>query len=329
MIKIDNLSRHYGDFKAVDKVSSTIQRGEVVGLLGHNGAGKTTIMKMITGFLEPTSGSIHIDDLKIGENTAQIQQRIGYLPENCPVWSEMTVIDYLEFQAHLHNVPEAEIQKAVARAIRRTALKEKATQTIQKLSRGYRQRVGVAQAILHDPDIIILDEPTNGLDPTQISQMRSLIAELAQSATVIISTHILQEVQAVCERVLIMRAGKLVVDATLDELQAGHQLRVILDNAQAADYLKKISGVESLQSISSENEHTHYLLEASADVAPAIATAIVEAGDQLYGLQSEVRNLESVFAEVNANLDAELAQLTTSTSTIPDKKQSQTQQEVA
>ncbi|MCB1638120.1 MAG: ABC transporter ATP-binding protein, partial [Thiothrix sp.] len=170
MIKINALSRHYGEFKAVDDVSFEIRRGEVVGLLGHNGAGKTTIMKMMTGFLEPTAGSIDIDGLMIGVATRRIQQRIGYLPENCPIWPEMTVIDYLLYQASLHNVPEAQQQAAVARAIRRTALKEKATSTIQTLSRGYRQRVGVAQAILHDPDIIILDEPTNGLDPTQINQ---------------------------------------------------------------------------------------------------------------------------------------------------------------
>jgi ABC-2 type transport system ATP-binding protein len=258
-------------------------------------------MKMMTGFLEPTSGNIQIDDLTIGENTEQIQQRVGYLPENCPVWSEMSVIDYLEFQAHLHNVPETQIEESVARAIGRTALKEKATQSIQTLSRGYRQRVGVAQAILHDPDIIILDEPTNGLDPTQISQMRSLIAELAQSATVIISTHILQEVQAVCERVLIMRAGKMVVDSTLDELQKGHQLRLLLDNPKARDYLQKVEGVEAVERVTSTDHLCHYLLEASADVAPAIAVAVNKAGDNLYGLQGEVRNLETLFAEINAS----------------------------
>ncbi|HPQ97842.1 MAG TPA: ABC transporter ATP-binding protein, partial [Thiolinea sp.] len=142
MIKINALSRHYGEFKAVDDVSFEIRQGEVVGLLGHNGAGKTTIMKMMTGFLEPTAGSIRIDDLSIEADRRRIQQRIGYLPENCPVWPEMTVIDYLLYQASLHGVPEAARQGAVARAIRRTALKAKATATIQTLSRGYRQRVG-------------------------------------------------------------------------------------------------------------------------------------------------------------------------------------------
>jgi len=176
MIKIKDLTRNYGGFKAVNQVSFEIARGEVVGLLGHNGAGKTTIMKMMTGFLEPDSGTIQIDGLQIGSDTRAIQRRIGYLPENCPVWPEMTVIDYLEYQASLHGVAPDQISHAVARAIRRTALKEKATQSIQTLSRGYRQRVGVAQAILHDPDIIILDEPTNGLDPTQIRQMRGMDA---------------------------------------------------------------------------------------------------------------------------------------------------------
>ena len=230
MIKVNSLFRNYGDFKAVDDVSFEINKGEVVGLLGHNGAGKTTIMKMMTGYLEPTSGSIEVDQLQIDTDTRAIQARIGYLPENCPVWPEMTVIDYLKYQAHLHGVAKVKIQSAVADAIRRTSLKEKATSSIQTLSRGYRQRVGVAQAILHSPDIIILDEPTNGLDPTQLFQMRELIRELAKTATVILSTHILQEVQAVCERVLIMRDGKLVVDSLIADLQSGRQLRLAIDS---------------------------------------------------------------------------------------------------
>ena len=305
MIKINNLSRRYGDYKAVNNVSFTIQRGEIVGLLGHNGAGKTTIMKMMTGFLEPTSGSIKIDNLTIGEDTEQIQQRIGYLPENCPVWSEMTVIDYLEFQANLHGITGDDVQQAVATVIRRTALKDKAKQAIQTLSRGYRQRVGVAQAILYNPDIIILDEPTNGLDPTQIKQMRELIAELAQTATVIISTHILQEVQAVCERVLIMRQGNLVIDSTLAELQAGHQLRLSIDNPDAKAYLQAIDGVEGVQLIETEAKQSQYLLDAEQDIAPAIAQAVIAAGDKLYALQNEVRNLETVFAEVNTGATSE------------------------
>lgn len=300
MIQINNLSRYYGDLRAVDNVSFEIRNGEVVGLLGHNGAGKTTIMKMITGFLEPSSGNITIDGLSIEEDLQAIQKRIGYLPENCPVWPEMTVIDYLVYQAGLHGVAEGQQQKAVARAIQRTALKEKATQSIKTLSRGYRQRVGVAQAILHDPDIIILDEPTNGLDPTQIRQMRQLISELAKTATVIISTHILQEVEAVCDRVLIMREGKLVVDSRLDELQSGQRLLVSVDNQKANAYLGKIDGISSVTSCPAHDQHPCFALETTPDLAPRIAEAVHEAGDKLYCLHPETRNLETVFAEVNS-----------------------------
>jgi ABC-2 type transport system ATP-binding protein len=162
MIELAHVTRRYGDLTAVDDVSFSIARGEVVGLLGHNGAGKTTLMKMLTGYLEPSAGTIRVDDLLIGRDTRAIQARIGYLPENCPLWPDMTVIEYLDYQAALHGVPPARRAQAVAQAIRRTALKDRATAPIHTLSRGYRQRVGVAQAILHQPDIVILDEPTNG-----------------------------------------------------------------------------------------------------------------------------------------------------------------------
>ncbi len=299
MIQISKLSRQYGDFKAVDDVSFEIQQGEVVGLLGHNGAGKTTIMKMITGFLEATSGTIEVDGLFIGPDTQEIQNQIGYLPENCPAWPEMTVIDYLEYQASLHNIQENQKREAVARAIKRTALKEKATQTIQTLSRGYRQRVGVAQAILHSPDIIILDEPTNGLDPTQILQMRELIRELAKNATVILSTHILQEVQAVCDRVLIMRNGRMVIDSKLADLQSEQHLRVAVNNRDAASYLNKIKGVNSVTSNAGSGDIHSFTLDSSVDIAPDVASAVLQAGDKLYTLQPETRNLETLFAEVN------------------------------
>ncbi len=298
MIEVESLSRRYGDLTAVDDVSFHIGRGEVVGLLGHNGAGKTTIMKMMTGFLEPTSGTIRVGGLEMGRDTAAIQARIGYLPENCPVWPEMTVIDYLDYQAALHGVPEAKRGAAIAAVIRRTVLEEKAEASIQTLSRGYRQRVGVAQALLHEPDIIILDEPTNGLDPTQIRHMRDLIRELARSATVIVSTHILQEVQAVCERVLILRAGRLAVDARLDELQRAGGLLVTVEG-DAGRALEGIDGVASVTERAGADGRRHYRLEAPLDAAPAVAEAVARAGGRLYALQPECRDLETVFAEVN------------------------------
>lgn len=175
MITVENLSRYYGKFKAVDDVSFLISPGEIVGLLGHNGAGKTTIMKMLTGYLEPTGGTITIDGLEIRTHKRSIQKRIGYLPENCPVYPEMSVLDYLEYSAVLHGVPKQERAAGIREAIERVDLYDKASQQIATLSRGYRQRTGVAQAILNRPAILILDEPTNGLDPTQIKQMRSVI----------------------------------------------------------------------------------------------------------------------------------------------------------
>ncbi|WP_031432117.1 ABC transporter ATP-binding protein [Methylomarinum vadi] len=298
MIQVENLTRRYGDFTAVDNVSFSIGRGEIVGLLGHNGAGKTTIMKMLTGFLEPTAGTIDIDGLRIGRDTTAIQSRIGYLPENCPVWPEMTVIDYLDYQANLHGLPEEQRTAAIARAIRRTALKEKATSTIQTLSRGYRQRVGVAQAILHEPDIVILDEPTNGLDPTQIRQMRDLIRELAQTATVMVSTHILQEVQAVCERVLILRAGRLVVDSRLDELQRDGALLVAVEG-DAEKALNAVDGVEQVSELDTEAGQRRYRVKAQPGSAPRVAQAIMNAGLALYEITTERHDLETVFAQVN------------------------------
>jgi ABC-2 type transport system ATP-binding protein len=300
MIEAQHLSRRYGELAAVDDVSFDIARGEVVGLLGHNGAGKTTIMKMITGFLEPTAGRIVVDGLEVGRDTAAIQRRIGYLPENCPLWPEMTVIDYLDYQAALHGVPEAGRDAMVARAIARTALAEKATAVIQTLSRGYRQRVGVAQALLHGPDIVILDEPTNGLDPTQILHMRELIRELAASATVIVSTHILQEVQAVCERVLIMRAGRLAVDSRIDALARTDALRVAV-TGDAARVLAGVPGVRAVREIGADGALHRYRLDADEQVAPRVARSLADAGFALHALQPERQDLETVFAQVNSH----------------------------
>lgn len=304
MIQVQNLTRRYGDLLAVEDVSFRIGRGEVVGLLGHNGAGKTTVMKMITGFLEPTAGEVRIDGLLLGRDTRRtVQARIGYLPENCPVWPEMNVIDYLDYQAALHQVPLAQRDAAIARAISRARLVEKARAPISTLSRGYRQRVGVAQAILHRPAIVILDEPTNGLDPQQIRDMRGLIRELATESTVIVSSHILQEVQAVCERVLIMNRGRLVLDSRLDALQAGGRLLLsVAGDARAA--LAGVAGVRAVSLLSERDGLSQFAVEADPALAPALAAAVQRAGLPLHGLQTERRDLETVFAEVTAHTPA-------------------------
>ena len=301
MIEVNNLSRYYDNLLAVDSVDFKIEKGEVVGLLGHNGAGKTTIMKMLTGYLEPSSGSITIDGLKIGPDTGLIQKKIGYLPENCPVWPEMTVIDYLEYQATLHKININSVPDLINKAINKTALNEKATSSIQTLSRGYRQRVGVAQALLHMPDIIILDEPTNGLDPTQILHMRDLIKELAETATIIVSTHVLQEVQAVCERVLIMRSGKLVVDSKISSLQASSRLLLSIENTKVnvINELKKISSVGDIEKKLDNNLIQVFQINASEDLAPTIIESLVTLGVKIRGVNPERRDLETVFSEVS------------------------------
>ena len=200
MIEVKNLVRKYGEFAAVDDVSFEIANGEVVGLLGHNGAGKTTIMKMLTGFLEPSFGSVKIDGLDVQSSPTKLQSEMGYLPESLPIYPELTVVAYLEYAARLRDVDP---RVCVRKAIESTGLDEKALDLVSTLSRGYKQRVGVAQAILHEPKFLVLDEPTNGLDPNQIQQMRDLIRSLSEVATVILSTHIMQEVSAVCDLSLI------------------------------------------------------------------------------------------------------------------------------
>ncbi len=308
MIKVDALSRMYGHLAAVDNVSFEIGTGEIVGLLGHNGAGKTTIMKMLTGYLEPTGGSILIDGLDISAAREAVQRIIGYLPENDPLYSEMTVIDYLDYAAALHGIVAEERVQRIRDAIDKTALADKAADIIATLSRGYRQRVGVAQAILHHPKLLILDEPTNGLDPTQVQQMRELIRSLARQATVILSTHILHEVQAICDRVIIIRNGHKALDATMQELRTGKRLLVSLDAApeQAIERFKAISAVQSVEEVSAQGAGYRYALDLHnqtelSETAATVAAQVISAGWKLYALQPESRDLETIFAEISGS----------------------------
>ena len=307
MIRVDALTRTYGDLTAVDQVSFEIGPGEIVGLLGHNGAGKTTIMKMLTGCLEPGGGSIEIDGLDIATHREAVQGRIGYLPENDPLYPEMTVIDYLDYAAALHGVPEGERGARIREAIARTELASRAADVIGTLSRGYRQRVGVAQAILHNPKVLILDEPTNGLDPTQVQHMRELIRSLAAKATVIISSHVLQEVQAICDRVIIIRNGRKALDAGMHELRAGKRLLVAEDAApeRALGLFRSVDGVQSVEALEGTGAGHRYALELTGedvlvDTAPRVASRVTAEGLKLYALQPESRDLETIFGEISA-----------------------------
>jgi len=311
MINVQQISRRYGDFLAVDRVSFEIGRGEIVGLLGHNGAGKSTIMKMLTGYLEPSRGEIRIAGEELLSDRSRAQSRIGYLPENCPVYPEMTVVDFLDYTATLRGLNVKERAEAIRRAIAQTELQAKATANIATLSRGYRQRVGVAQALLHQPEILILDEPTNGLDPSQIEHMRALIRNLGQKTTVMVSTHILQEVEAVCDRVLILRNGRLALDSRLEELTRGRALLLSCSAPpdEALYRLKAFPGIEEAQLLTSENAHFNYRLLAqkpTTELAPMIAAMVIELGWRLFELRREERTLEKVFHEIS-NVKEEVA----------------------
>ena len=294
MIEADRLTRRYGDFVAAADVSFVIEPGEIVGLLGHNGAGKTTIMKMLTGYLEPSSGAARIDGIEVEQNPLATQANLGYLPENLPLYPELSVCDYLAFVAELRGVDP---QAAVRRAITATELEEKALDPINTLSRGFKQRVGVAQAILHEPRFLILDEPTNGLDPSQTQHMRQLIQQLADKDTVILSTHIMQEVDAICDRALILRGGELVLDERLDALKSSNRLRVRCGPGDVAGALSGVVGVESV-----EPRDGAWLLAVQGDidtVAEGVARALHGAAVALRELASVQRDLETVFREVN------------------------------
>jgi len=308
MIRIDNLQRLYDDFVAVDKVSFDIQQGEIVGLLGHNGAGKTTIMKMIAGYLEPNQGRIEIDGLDMASQRSEIQRRIGYLPEVLPVYPEMNVADYLDYAARLKGLSDSETVSEVRRVVKATDLVAKLIAPISTLSRGFKQRLGVAQAILGNPRLLILDEPTNGLDPTQTRHMRELIRNLSQTATIIISTHIMQEVDALCDRVLIMRAGELALDASLAELR--HSNRLILHSdipaEQANELLLSIAGVEALELF---NDRLRLTLEPDCErmaVTHEVAASLIGRNHRLFELRPEQRDLESVFREINESVATEV-----------------------
>lgn len=296
MIEARELSRRYGDFLAVDSVSFSIGQGEIVGLLGHNGAGKTTIMKMLTGYLEPSAGSVTVDGVEVEPNRQRVQAQLGYLPENLPLYPELPVADYLSYTAELRGIDPA---PAVRRAIEATELNEKALDPIATLSRGYKQRLGVAQAILHEPRFLILDEPTNGLDPGQTQHMRSLIKELAGRATVILSTHIMQEVNALCDRVLILRGGVLALDERLEALKSSNRLHV--RTTREANLLDTLSDVDGIGAIHQDGEG-RWEIETPENpdaAAEKVAATLVAAGLPVYQLASGQRDLESVFREVN------------------------------
>lgn len=295
MIEVSNISKSYNEVLAVDQVSFSINKGEVLGLLGHNGAGKTTIMKMLTGFLSPDTGTINISNMSVSTNTLDIQKIIGYLPENCPVWSEMSIIEYLDFQLSLKNIYGENKKKLINDAIDRTNIRDRVFDSISSLSRGYRQRVGVAQAIMHNPEVIILDEPTNGLDPTQILSMRNLIKELSTSSTVILSTHVLQEVEAVCDRVIIIGNGKKLWDNPIKMQENSHQILFVTNSSISKLLDSQIKFDESLNKdrIETKIELTDF------SINPLIKK-IIDNKIEIFAIERNAENLSTIFDKVNS-----------------------------
>ena len=227
MIQFDQLSKHYGPVKALDEASFSVNTGEIVGLLGPNGAGKTTAMKVLTCYMPPTAGRVTVDNLDVERDALEIRRKLGYLPEHNPLYLDMSVDEYLHFCARLHQVPRQDVARRIDKTIERCGLGDHRRRHIGQLSKGYRQRVGLAQAMVHEPEVLILDEPTTGLDPNQIIEIRNLIKELGQEKTVLLSTHIMQEVQAVCSRVVIINKGRIVADDTAENLQANQSGRPV------------------------------------------------------------------------------------------------------
>lgn len=309
MLESVGLSRSYGSLKAVDDVSFSIGPGEIVGLLGHNGAGKSTLMKMLSGYLEPDCGSLRFRGVDPTVDPEAVQRSLGYLPESPPVYPEMQLIDYLDYVATLKGIGAPRRGEELRRVVRETDLEGHLFAPIATLSRGFQQRVGVAQAILGSPSLLILDEPTNGLDPAQTEQMRRLIASLAGSATVILSTHILQEVDAVCQRVLLLRRGRLALDARLDTLGGSAALRLdcSLDVSCARERLAGLDGVRdlSLETPPGENPGAfryRLALDEDADlrkVSAAVARQVTLAEADLYRLQPEQFDLAALFRQAD------------------------------
>ncbi|MEM6300718.1 MAG: ABC transporter ATP-binding protein [Pseudomonadota bacterium] len=304
MIDVHSLTRYYGKTPAVNDVSFSIKQREIVGLLGHNGAGKTTVMKMLSGYLEPTEGNISIAGLDLRQHLREVQQRLGYLPESLPVYPEMSVGDYLEYAAHLKGLRGNDRSQAIRRAVDATALGPRFFDPIGLLSRGFKQRVGVAQAILGKPELLILDEPSNGLDPEQNEQMRMLIRDLAQEATVILSTHIMQEVDALCARVLVLSNGQLALDAGLIELRESSALLLTTSNdvAELGVLLARLPQIAEVETLKGEEGQlcARLLLHSGTALDTAagnVSRAVVDAGARLYRIAPEQRDLEEVFRD--------------------------------
>jgi ABC-2 type transport system ATP-binding protein len=302
-IAVKEISKRYGSQLAVNKISFEVHSGEIVGFIGPNGAGKSTTMKMITGTLSPDSGSVRINDLNTLEHQREIRGMIGYLPENNPLYHEMYIREYLQYVAGLYNLKGKAARERISLVIEMTALSHEVGKKIGNLSKGYRQRVGLAQALIHDPEILVLDEPTSGLDPNQLVEIRNLVSTIGKEKTVLLSTHILQEVEAICDRVLIINNGGIVADEDAQRLKEKGEgttqtIHIELDEMTDPEIWKTLLFIDHVKSI----ENKQFLLETHElrDIRGDIFNFAVSQGLTILSLSLKKKSLEEVFRELTS-----------------------------
>ena len=293
-IIVNSVSKSYKSQKALNNISFSADKGQIIGFLGPNGAGKSTMMKILTGFIKPDEGAVFIDDIDVLKNSIAAQKVIGYLPEHNPLYAEMYVREYLQFQAAIYKVAKSQIEDCIGKV----GLTLEANKKIHQLSKGYQQRVGIAAAILHNPKVLILDEPTTGLDPNQIIEIRALIQELGKNKTVLFSTHIMQEVEAVCDRVIIIKKGEILVDKKLEELQDSKQqiIEVTFNTFLDEVIFQKLSNLSSVKNTSDNNWQLTF--SSDKDMRSKIFDLAQEHNLKILSLTAQNKNLETLFREV-------------------------------
>ncbi|MGG6229331.1 gliding motility-associated ABC transporter ATP-binding subunit GldA [Tenacibaculum sp. SDUM215027] len=293
-IELTSITKTYGAQKAVNNISFSAEKGEIVGFLGPNGAGKSTTMKILTGFIQPSEGTVLVSGVDVITNPIEAQKNIGYLPEHNPLYLDMYVREYLQFQGSLHKAEKSKINEI----IEKVGLTIEAHKKINQLSKGYRQRVGLAAAILHDPEVLILDEPTTGLDPNQLVEIRQLIKELGKDKTVLLSTHIMQEVEAMCDRVIIISKGEIVINKPISELKTDNEqvIKVTFDYKLEEQFIKRLPNITAYKNTLENNWILTF--NTSEDMRPVIFDFAQENGLKILGLNAENKNLESLFREL-------------------------------
>jgi len=302
-VKVEGLTKVFGLQKAVDNISFEVKKGDILGFLGPNGAGKSTTMKIITCFIPPTSGQAFVNGISIQDNPIAVRRSIGYLPEHNPLYLDMYVREFLSFIAKVHNIPNDNIKSKVDEMVELTGLTKESRKKIGQLSKGYRQRVGLAQAMIHNPDVLILDEPTSGLDPNQLVEIRELIKTIGKDKTVILSTHIMQEVQAMCNRVVIINNGKIVANDTPENLQTAEKDQVIITVEFAEKVTKKkLQGILDVLSVKETTKNT-WEISAHKDIRKTIATFAKENNYTILTIQKETQSMESTFQRLTKDKD--------------------------